>query len=319
MIDVKKITTAATHPYPHLDELLVIFLLKLAQRMLKIRRKLELILTDNPTPFKAREDVLLIGIGGGPLDEHSTVDHDGKHGECAATLAVKEFGLEQNEQLQFLLNYVLRNDQRAQGGPGDFHSVLRAMYERHAKHPLVAVKYGLQGIDAMYFEQIRFLKAAEQFRTQSDVLVVPRITGDVKIAILHTDNDRAAACARKIGYAVLIQVNTSGNVQIHTDMRANLPSLAGAARILRILEQAKKERLVTSDSTTLARYGSVPGAEEWFFPDYDGQLLNGSKSTSKPPTRLTPTQIRNALVYGMRDELHSIDEVLERFGMKRPN
>jgi len=239
------------------------------------------------------------GIGGGELDEHPTTTKPGKDGQCAATLAANKFGVGNKPELKGLLEFISANDLRAEGTRFSLFAGLRAMYAANSD-PMVAVRWAMQALDAFYAEEVEFSEAMNEFRTNARIETIIADEGkQLKVATMTSDNRSANRCARFLGVAVLIQKTSAGNIQIHTDKKAGVPTLEDVARILRVLEQEAKRSVVTTNWKELGNDGEVAGAEEWYFFARGNMLLNSSLTTTKPPTKLSLEQIKEAVKVGL--------------------
>jgi len=308
----RKINTFITHALPHLDEILAYWMLLKFQGEECLKRGVKIVFwTEHGPEADAKladlhEDgsVLICGIGGGKLDEHPTTTQPGKTGECAATLAAKMFGVAEKPELKKLLDYIAANDIRAQGSPFDLAASLRAMYRQHRDNPMVAIKWVLAAFDAHYAEQEEFSAALQEFRINAEREEIS-IGGNkrITIATIRTDNESANRCSRFLGIDLLIQVNTTGNVQICTSKKGGVPSLDDVIRILRLHEQTAKGKVVTDSWTALAKEGKMPGAEEWYYFVQGQMILNGSLTTQNTPTKLSVEDIQAAVKIGLNPEL----------------
>lgn len=307
----KKISTFLTHRFPQLDEILAYWMLlrfwaeKCAKKGVKIMFWSE----EGPeasarlTEILKDDGVLACGIGGGELDEHPAGGNNGKKGECAATLAAKKFGVSEVPELKRFLNFVRNNDLAAKGTPFDVAGGLRAMYKTNPENPMKAIEWALSAIDAFYAEEVEFTKALEEFRAKAVIdNIVMNGSGTQKVATIECDNESAIRAFRFLGMKVLIQKHSSGNVQIFT-AKDEIPILDDVARILRLSEQERLGKVLTTDWTELAKGGTVPGAEAWYYFREGNMLLNGSRTRDNKPTTIPLDKIREAVKIGLSSEL----------------
>ncbi|MDB5204521.1 MAG: hypothetical protein JWP09_549 [Candidatus Taylorbacteria bacterium] len=112
------ITKIITHNRPHADELVALMLLKkfgegeekfpgvsTAEVQFLGAGKLP----ENKT-YLDFPDTIFLGVGGGPFDEHATVDKERESGEVCATLVAKYLGIDNKPELQGILNIIKEED-----------------------------------------------------------------------------------------------------------------------------------------------------------------------------------------------------------------
>ncbi len=151
MIDKSTIMKVITHQRPHFDEAVAIWLvMKFLTPVL-----IEFVANGNkeiPVP----EGAILIGVGGGKLDEHTPTGNR-KVGECSATLVAKWLGVENNPALKKLLEYTLQEDERVLGSKikvGDRMSVairMKSMFNYMTE--LEVMNWAMVAIDDLYLNQ----------------------------------------------------------------------------------------------------------------------------------------------------------------------
>lgn len=306
-VDFTKVHTLMTHKKPHLDEICVWFMLRMKLgEASKIPGAVNLRFWDPEGVDKGKTlaqvandpGILLCGIGGGALDEHPTNGQPEKDGECAATLAAAELGIIEIPELRKLLEYVAANDTRAVGSQFDLASGVRAIYASDPD-PMVAVNWALKAIEAFYQEQLQFTTALNELRVGASSTEIYCHGQRLKIVSVVSDNSAILRASRFLEIAVLVQQNTSGNVQIYTNKKCNVPPLDDLARILRLTEQELRKEVITSDWNVLAQAGTVPGAPEWYYFRQGNMLLNGSLTAANTPTKILMERIVRAVVIAL--------------------
>jgi len=115
---MQRINKIITHNRPHADELVALMLLKkFSEGEEKFpgvsTAQVEFLgagkLGDNKT-YLDFPDTVFLGVGGGPFDEHATIDKERQSGEVCATLVAKYLGIENKSELQGILNIIKEED-----------------------------------------------------------------------------------------------------------------------------------------------------------------------------------------------------------------
>jgi hypothetical protein len=202
-------------------------------------------------------------------------------------------GLEDDPALEFILDFVRRNDLNGSGSMFDIGSLTRKMYKTYP--PEVVINWASMALDSVYQEQLRFAKeAAEEFGSRAKKFT---LKNSAKVIIIESDNDLVAkfARSRRGGFAsVVIQKGNTGNVQVFSNRKSHVRiDMAKIAQFIRLEEQKRKGRVVTLKPEELRRDGEVKGAEEWHYFQKGQMLFNGSLShPDVPPTNLDLDTIR---------------------------
>ena len=305
--------TIITHEKPHLDEITAIWLLK---RFGEVKfpgiSKAEIIFwnTGGKAPDnQSAEDyeakgVLLIGVGGGRFDEHPTATKNRKEGECAATLVAKALGINDNPALSIILKFVTDKDLKGSGTPFDLGGVVKTWLQQRPDEPIKAIGWVMVGLDVKYQEQLSFLtETKEEFEKNSYIFQTTGPKGDkIKVAVCRSDDQQINKFARSVyggNASIVVQQQTTGNVQIFVDGRSGL-KLYEVVKLIRLKEQMVKGEIITNNWKELALDGKVAGAEEWYFQESGQMLLNGSLTANGvPPTKLTLDEIIRLIVVGV--------------------
>jgi len=318
-----------THDRPHIDEAFAIWALSRC--------------ADEEFLDKfAKDGIIEFGCGMGPFDEHVP----NRSSECCATLLMGALGVRFSQEYSFLLKYILRDDTKGSGDRNNIGAVMKRMYFIHSEEPEFVVRWAIIGIDAKYrnsprsgdfrCEAVKEAIAAVYGREQSeewyDEVVKSNEAGKKKsdeafeicnssrlfritlvrkiglwVSVLETDNEICHSILLGRGSGVVIQRNTSRNVQIFSNTRlfARLRiSMREAAAILGIAEQVKRGifgncgKPKIMDLSLLRGPGNPTGY--WFYYPEMEAIFNGSLTYPKiPPTELSLGIIFQAVKHGI--------------------
>lgn len=279
-----------THEAPHLDEIAAKWLIE------KFGNKEFL---DKYAPNR----ILAVGIGGGPFDEHPTVNGERKEGECAATLVAKALRVDDDPALEKILKFVVTHDLNGGDQPFDLSYLVKLLHQQFPDNPEKVIEWAITGLEAKYQEQLSFFSTTKaEFDRAAEVEEIPRGEQMLRMVTIVSDDNQMSKFVRSaLGgqTAILIQKRSSANVQIFTNKRFGL-NLTDVAQIIRLEEQYKKGNIVTTDWELLKAEGKVEGVEEWYYHLEGQMLLNGSLTTSDiPPTRLSLEQIKEIVRIGV--------------------
>lgn len=256
------------------------------------------------------DDILEIGIGDGPFNEHPTINSQRKSEECATTLVAKALGVFDHPALEKIIKFVTNHDLNGSEQPLDLASIVKVLTRQNIDHPEVVIDWVEDALDAIYDEQLWFwTKTKTEFNRLAQVEEIMGPNGRPLIMATVVSNDtQISRFARSIfgcQAAMVIQQQSNGNTQIYTNHKFGL-TLHDTAQIIRLEEQRAKGQLVTTDWKTLAQEGRVEGAEEWWFFTKGQMLLNGSLTARNiPPTHLTLEQIQDAVRIGINSTAFS--------------
>ncbi len=283
-----------THERPHFDEIVAWFLWSLRFPDTQL-----LFLKNGNMRMKFGDDTIAIGIGGGEFDEHSTGKGDRKKDQCAATLMAYHLGIEEDPCFKKLLEYTLRNDLKGvNGGILDVAARIKTMYDHMDQ--MEVVKWALVAINDFYIQQKKFHN--NDFDEKAKITVVKHKGKDLKIAAIVSDNTIMSKVARARGVDLLIQQESSGNVQIFSK-QGNLLDMGGLARILRVEENRLTGNRVKNDWKLFETEEKINSIPQWYFHKEMGAILNGSKTaTGVPPTKLKLAEIQDLTVSLLDDK-----------------
>jgi len=317
-MQARRVERIVTHEQPHLDEIFAVWLLrKFGKKMFPGIDEAKIIFTGNggrlPEDVSAEDlekgGILPIGTCGGRLDEHPGFDAKGKENECASTLVAKCLGIDDDPALKGILQFVLKGDtKKGTGHPFDLAEITKSLHRQYPKRQEDVIKWTTVGIEAKYRDQLRFLgETKKEFEQNAEVESISGPGGrTLKMVTIVTDNEQMNGFARSRhgGEAsIVIQKGFSGrmkgNVQIFTNAKHGL-TLYDVVQMLRIAEQEKKRKVVTTNWEELAKEGGVKGAEEWWFFPRGGMILNGSLTAKDvPPTKIPLEEIQMMVRLGV--------------------
>lgn len=298
------INKIATHVNPHVDEIAGIWMLrKFGSKHFPGIEKAPVEYWGNGTSSMPQtpeeylnEGILLVGIGGGMFDEHSTVEGERKEDKCAATLIADYLGISDNPELEKILEFVQKNDLKGTGTMFDIASVSRRMYQFVASAEQV-MKWVVVALETMYLDQLQFVQnAAKEYAKASVHTVRNSDGGEHKVVVIESDDPLVAKFAFSTGggkMSVVVQRRSTGNVQIFSNKRQK-PDMDKIARFIRVAAQKANGTTKTLKPEDLIREGSVAGAEEWYYFRTKGTcgLFNGNTShPDVPPTTLPLEEI----------------------------
>jgi hypothetical protein len=240
---------------------------------------------DDLEELKKREDILLLGLGGGPFDEH--VGDEGKTRECCATLVAKFLGLDQDFCLQKILKYVLHTDKNPPNLTLDLAPTI-VRFQKQGYGLNVVLAYTEMTIDAAYEDQKNVKEEA--------IMVNGR---ESFIAITKGDDLDISRFMRLFGAAVIVVENSRGQISIMTNREYAL-DLRDILRIIRIWEQKKDGGVQVKDWKTLEIEASIPALHKWFFHKDSNSILNGGpKRPDVPATKLSLNEVVSAVKLGV--------------------
>ena len=296
----KRIRGIVTHEKPHLDEIFAIWLLRTfgeEQFPGVSKAKVNYWTSGGTSPDGLsaeqylQDGIILVGVGGGCFDEHSTSATARKEGECTATLVAKALGIDEDPALDKLLRFVVQEDLKGSTSAFNLASMVKVMHQHY--DPKKVFEWTVLAIEAKYLEQLQFWTT-----TRGEFMRISRVEeiqgpGDRGVVVVSFKSDdplmnKFARSSHGANAAVVVQKNSSGNVQVFTNKRFGL-KLFDVARMLRLEEQRLKGGILqTTDAMELTKEGVVPGCEEWYFHHEMQSIMNGSLTAKDVPrTRLS--------------------------------
>lgn len=314
----RPVDTIWTHPCPHLDEIMAIFLLRkygqklfpdVSKAQIEFRRA-EGDATGNPEDCEElfAQKILALGTGKGPFDEHDVAST--KDGECCATLVAKYLGVAKYPELKQLLAETLANDRN--GVACSLSIDLGALYHRdvgidlRAEDQMSVVDKVLNLTDARWQEQYDFHHTTSaEIRDQADKRTFQIGERTIKVMMIMTDNRQVAKRAFFEGNDVVVIRNDRGHTQVLINNKTlGGVSLENVVRILRIMERRKSgEPLCLSKWSDFGQEGML---FNWHYQVERRTgfqaLLNGSTTAPNvEPSVLNREDIFTAIVAGLTD------------------
>lgn len=246
-----------------------------------------------------KRGVLMLGTGGGPFDEHPTLERDKLKGQCSATLMAEFLGVKDRPALRRLLRMIENNDVKGIYYPLDIGAIIIEMH-MSGEPPEEVIFWALRGMEAFVFGQTCFHNAVEEFWDRAIVEDITVGTRTVTIAAIETDNPKMSVYARSqhgVSAAIFIQRSSRGNVQVLVNKRVKL-SMDGVVCFLREREAELSGRTITNDPALLVREGNLDGHPEWYY--IHGMILNGSHTAPDvSPTKIPLTEIIELVKLGV--------------------
>ncbi|MEK7650757.1 MAG: hypothetical protein AAB364_02715 [Patescibacteria group bacterium] len=292
-----------THCWPHLDEIVAIWLLWV------FGQKLFPGVPEAPVEFwgdgnqppdgkswqeHEAEGTLFIGIGGGRFDEHPADGSSRKVGECTATLVARHLGLLERRELDMILEHVRKEDLEAGFGAFSLGSIVKSMH-KSGMDPKWVMNWVFDALDAKLKEQETFLAALNFL----DGFVLPERLAQIggkshTLVVVTTANPETNRAA---GYRHFVKGGSVTVVQSNPDTGHHYIFVRGPAQ-QRLPEIARQIRLAerslhgceSVDFQALLAEGRVAGAECWWLAAIG--LFNGSlTATDVPPSKLSLDEI----------------------------
>ncbi|HVO28889.1 MAG TPA: hypothetical protein VMT81_02835 [Candidatus Paceibacterota bacterium] len=305
--------TIVTHRRPHFDEFVAIWLLVkfgefvfggISQALVEFWEEDRL--AKSPKEYE-QEGVILVGIGGGRFDEHGKQNAERKMNMCAATLVAKELGLDEDDALKPLINFATRRDLKAaisDGARFELPEMVKTMYRVNTAEMKVW-QWTFDAIQAIYDDATVFYERASQDFEKARAYSIQNSRGKVPVVVGTSDVENFSKYARSAHGSragIVIQINTTGNLQIQTASRYRL-DMSDTIRALRV-EELKLKRYPPPDNwqrfwDELAREENIPGCPEWYYHHEGQMILNGSLTKDAPPTSLPIQQIEKLVQIGI--------------------
>jgi hypothetical protein len=296
-----------THVWPHLDEIVAIRLLKKhgEQKFPGISQAKVVFSGTGVNPEDKTwqqhmdEGTLVIGIGGGPFDEHPTMEEERKHGKSACQLVAEALNLQAHPIYRRLIELVTEADQM---GVHEFHIAnrLKTNYRLNPDHPEIGIKMVNDILDDWEHEQQLFVDGRVEIQKlmKTDAYKTATLPDGRKLGIIvvqNTNNYKMSAAARSLRIPIIIQQQPKGNVQIFCDSERNnfsMKKVAAKIRIAECLASGMSEADVAKlDATALEREGKIPEVTNWFYQVPGQNMINGSETTPQIPGTKIPMNI----------------------------
>ncbi len=291
-----------THVQPHLDEIVAIRILKKhgnqefpGVKDAKVEFKSTGLNVENKTWQQHREEgTLLVGIGGGPFDEHPTFEEERKAGQSACLLVARALKQDTNPIYKRLIELVTESDLTR---VHEFHIAnrLKTRYRLNPGNPEKAISFVNEVLEDWEREQQLFVDARADLQNMIQnqtihKIIIPGIE-PLKLAVVESANYKVSAAARSLRIHVLIQKQTNGHVQIFCDIDRYPFSMRKVVAKLRQAEcfynGMTEEHIAKMTPAALEKEGKIPEAWNWFYQVPGENVLNGAESApDTPPTKI---------------------------------
>ncbi len=297
----------ATHPNPHFDEIVAIFLIRKyghkkyrgidSAKIIFMNSDSGNAVTKNTVKDYEKEGTLAIGIGNGRFDEHKQ-GSGVKESECAATLVANYLGISKNPELTQLLKYALNNDRKGASSPFDLASIIKSLYQNYPDDPMFVINWAMTALESKLMEQKKFFDQSADHYAKAKKLNFSFLNRNYLLVVADSDEPQFNKYARWRGAAIVIQRNSKGNVQIFTNKKLANFRMKDVIRILRIKEQKKSSTPnPITDWKVLATEGSCAN---WYYQQETETILNGSLTNPNiEPTKLDLKTIISAVITGV--------------------
>ncbi len=291
-VRIKKILT---HEGIHFDEALALFILTnfpSEKYPGAAGAKVEFLsnggMLDKTAEEYRKEGILLVGIGGGELDEHATANREGLANECAATLVAKAVGVENDPALKTLLEYAERIDRSPTCQPFEFPTFMKE-FSAVTNDSAKLWKLTRPFIEAKWYMQNEFHQCHKDVTDECFAEFGARGGKQLLMVAVKTDNPQMNKYlrAKYPNCAVVVQQNSKGNIQILTNNKYHqFLNLEQMVKVIRSGEMFHRGIPIPQDKD-LSCDGRVIGADCWWYQKEAGNLFNGSLTARD----VQPTQI----------------------------
>jgi hypothetical protein len=212
----------------------------------------------------------------------------------------------EGETLKFIKERASTLDAEKAGYGFDLRTVYQTMEYLWPEEQEENLNWLFCGLSWIYRDKNEFFKAVIEFKLGATVEEIrgPR-NEKLRLAIIRSDTIHMHLVARsrygcKAG--VIIQVTSTGNIQIYTDHKKRI-RLDEVAAILRYSEAEKAGKKIYNWKV-LSNTGVLEEVPEWFLHEVKFMILNGALSAKDiPPTKLALSQIIEAVKIGINPRL----------------
>jgi hypothetical protein len=185
------------------------------------------------------EGTLLIGVGGGPLDEHPSPEFGDRKAKGMSTmkLVAKDLGLDKSQLYRRLIQQVTKGDLEKAESQLDISVVVKAKHRRGASLDEV-IRWVFPAFDDMVASQQQFLDAVREARNVELVEIDGPNGQKVCVGLGYSENEQLWAGARYYfqgrgkQLAALVECRSSGSVQVfgNQNLGVSMRRVAGAWR-----------------------------------------------------------------------------------------
>lgn len=262
-----------------------------------------------------QKGIMALDLGGGRFDHHRMSREEERL--TVTDLVAMELGISGHEAFRKLVAVVRRDDLEGKGtisrdqldrtfGLSAIHVNLCRRYEGdlfraiHVMHEIIG---------AHLVEEIRRVKhLPEEFSERSregNIVGFQMFSscGPVRIVMVKSDTVGLVGylrSSRGMRADIVVQFRSSGHINLITRQSRKL-DLAGVVREIRLAELRVKGIEVTAElEARLSEKGRIAEVPEWYFDTAAMSLQNGGVvPESAPATKLTPADIRKAIITGL--------------------
>ncbi len=293
---MQPINRIVTHVSPHLDEIFAIWLLRrYGEEQFPGVAEAPIVYWTAGMESRTWGDywnsgTLLIGVGGGPFDEHPGDGEARKKNKTATSLVAEYLGLAEVEAFMQLMQYVVKNDLQGSKNAFELGRMVTMLHNEHPDDPQRVIDWTTTVIDGHLKSRLRLFSETIEEYAKVEFIQLRNRGRRCKLAVITSDNDQipSFALSKRGGLAeVVIVAKSSGNVVIMSrpDSKVILKDVAKVLRIEEHLASGSSEPLPRWD--VLAEEGTLPLVPEWHYFKAGESLFNGSKThPDVPPTRL---------------------------------
>jgi len=208
-------------------------------------------------------------------------------------LVTGELGTRGNPELVEILERIRTTKWSFDG----FTNMLDAIRLQNPNNPEAVISWAAKVLNALYLKQKHYRTITKaEFNQHAVIEEIQSSHGMIRMITIESDDEMVARYARSNSggnAAIVIQRESSGNVQIYANKRHGL-ILDDVTQMVRLSEEKLRNNVVTTEWKTLSSEGMVPGAENWF---YTGQmLLNGSLTAKDVPPTMIPLDLIQQIV-----------------------
>lgn len=284
--------TIVFHHHPHIEELLVLWIIVRFGDPRVFSPDLKVIYWD-AGPFTpdgrspeawAAEGYLLVGVGGGKYDEHAgSLGECHDDSECSATLVAHAFEFDQMLELDKLFEYVLHNDRFG----GDATDTATTIWKMWDTDPDQVIPTAFAFFDLRRKDRLDYLHAG-QTADQATIREVVLTDGTLRIAAIQSDEPKMASWLTSRGKChVAIVERSNGQKFIKANQEqlgflmpqvGGLNYLTDLVRTLRVEECLATGRSVPSWER-LGAVGTISEVPEWHYHHKVQTVMNGSNSS----------------------------------------
>jgi hypothetical protein len=312
-VKAESVLTLVTHFNPHHDELVafVLFLQYCTSRFPTLQHVC-FDFCKNGEQYRGKDfdanlkdGYLCVGVGGGPLDEHGGVGAARKKNKCSANLLTEYLGIQDLPELQVILEYTKQADLTRIINPLVSANSVKRMY-RQGKVFTDTFNMISEETLSILREQKDFFSAAEDYNKA----IIERLqirTKSYAVVSGVSNNPYFAQYARSefgCQAAVVIQMQSSGNVQIGTNGHYKNLQFENINGLVFLTELKISGYTKPIDWQELKTAEKVAGTDRWYFHKNGGAMLNGSeKFTDVPPTKISMDRLRSIVRIALTPEL----------------